>query len=284
MRKRRFVIKANGSRVPFNEDKVKATCIRAGASRKLAENIAKRIRDNLHPTITTKEIYRMVLRELLLSDGGKIISHRYRLKEAIMKMGPMGFPFEVYVSKLLLKEGYLVEGTRKIIKGECVHHEIDIICINNKSKSKTLVECKHHNSAGRFTGLKESLYTHARFLDLSSSFQEEMLVCNTKISDEAIAYSNCVGQKTIGWRYPALGGLEKMVEENGLYPITIFELKISEIQKFAKHNIMTIQDLIDYDLFKFSKKTGIQFGRLKRLQNFATDILKNQKPFLTSRS
>lgn len=272
-KKKRFVLKANGSRVPFDENKVKATCIRAGASQKLANHVSKKIRSHLHPTITTKEIYKMVLKELSQIDEGKIIRHRYRLKESIMMMGPAGFPFEVYVSKVLSENGYLVEGIQKFIHGECVQHEIDIVCIDDKSKNRVLVECKYHNSPGRFTGLKESLYTHARFLDLSESFREEMLVCNTKISDDAITYSNCIGQKAIGWRYPVSGGLEKMIEEKGLYPITILGLRISDIQELAKYEIMIIRDLINCDLFKLANKTGIQYGKLKRLQNIANEIL-----------
>lgn len=274
MKRKRFILKANGLRVPFNENKVKATCIRAGASNKLANQVAKKIRKHIHSTITTKEIYKMVLKELSLVEEGKAVQHRYRLKEAIMKLGPAGFSFEDYVSKILAENGYSVEGIRKFVKGECVLHEIDIECINDITKSKVLVECKHHSSSGRFTGLKESLYTHARFLDLKMVFQEEMLICNTKISDEAIMYSECIGQKAIGWRYPTSGGLEKMIEDRGLYPITIFGLRAIEIQELAKHGIMTIQDLIDKDLFRLAKMTGIQFPKLKRLQNMTRDILK----------
>lgn len=274
MKKKRFVIKANGFRVPFNENKVKATCIRAGANHRLANHIAKKIRSRLHPTITTKEIYKMVLSELS-SSGEKIISHKYRLKEAIMMMGPAGFPFEVYVSKILSENGYSPDGIRKIIRGKCIHHEIDITCTNNESKNKVIVECKYYNSPGKYAGLKEALYTHARFIDLSSIFQEEVLICNTKISDDAIAYSNCVGQRTIGWRHPTSGGLEKMIEEKGLYPITVLGMRTQEIEEFAKYNIMIIQDLVDYDLVKLAKKTGIHLGRIKRLQNIAVEMLRS---------
>jgi hypothetical protein len=88
---RKIITKANGQKVPFDARKVEFTCIRAGASSDLAKRIASQIHSRIRYGTTTREIYRMVL-QLLSQNGSSAIKHRYRLKEAIMRMGPAGFP------------------------------------------------------------------------------------------------------------------------------------------------------------------------------------------------
>ncbi len=126
---------------------------------------------------------------------------------------------------------------------------------------------------GIYTGLKESLYTHARFLDLNDKYNNEMLVCNTKLSDDAITYAKCIGQKIMSWRYPPEKSLEKMIEEKGLYPITILGLNKYELESFARTNMVLIRDLVNSKLDILSHETGMSYQRLERLQNLARQIL-----------
>ncbi|MEK6877041.1 MAG: ATP cone domain-containing protein, partial [Thermoproteota archaeon] len=70
-----YVIKASGQAVPFNSNKVKATCIRAGASKKLAEQVVKKVREQLRNGMRTRDVYRMVLNALAAVDEGQIIKH-----------------------------------------------------------------------------------------------------------------------------------------------------------------------------------------------------------------
>jgi hypothetical protein len=222
--KKIYVIKANGQSIPFDSNKVRTTCMRAGASKTLAQKVTNKVQEQIHHGITTREIYKIVLATLSSEDEGRFIKHRYRLKESIMLMGPAGFAFEIYVSKIFENYGYRVESTRSQVNGRCVTHEIDLIVDSNFTNERYMVECKYHNSPGIYTGLKESLYTHARFLDLSEIFDNEMLVCNTKVSDDVITYAKCIGQKLLCWRYPPKKGLEHMIEEKGLYPILFLDL------------------------------------------------------------
>ncbi len=119
MRRRYHVLKSDGRSVPFNFGKVKATCIRAGASNKLATRVAKKISEKIYRGISTRQIYHMVLEELAF-DNQNIVGHRYRLKESIMQMGPAGFPFENYVSTILAAYGFDVKSRRSKIQGTCV--------------------------------------------------------------------------------------------------------------------------------------------------------------------
>ncbi|HII36828.1 MAG TPA: hypothetical protein HA319_07570 [Nitrosopumilaceae archaeon] len=137
-----------------------------------------------------------------------------------------------------------------------------------------MIECKYHNFPGIYTGLKESLYTHARFLDLSDVFNNEMLVCNTKVSDAAITYAKCIGQKLLCWRFPHDKGLENMIEEKGLYPITILGLRTPELQTLSQNKIMLARDLLIIDLNQLSRKTNMSYTRLQRLQNLVRQILR----------
>jgi len=272
-RKIKYVIKNDGRTVPFSFSKVRATCIRAGASNKLATYVAKRISDKIYDGITTRKIYNMVLDTLAIEDKSQAIGHRYRLKEAIMLMGPAGFPFENYVSAILAEHGFHIKSKRTKISGICVTHEIDIIAITENTNVRYMIECKFHNLPGIYTGIKEALYTHARFLDLKEQFNKEMLVCNTKISNDAITYGKCIGQEIISWRYPINNGLEKMIESKGLYPITILGLNKRELQILSQNNVMLVKDLINADSYQLSPQTKIPIRRIESLQNLAKQII-----------
>lgn len=271
MRKKYYVLKSDGRSAPFNFGKVKATCMRAGASNKLATQVAKKISEKIYPGINTHQIYHMVL-ESLANDNQNVVGHRYRLKESIMQMGPAGFSFENYVSAILAACGFDIKFRRSKVKGTCVTHEIDIIATNNNT-NKYMIECKFHNSSGIYTGIKEALYTHARFLDLKEQFDKEMLVCNTKVSDDAITYGRCVGQEILSWRYPAEKGLEKIIEDKGLYPITILGLNKKELQKLSENNIMLAKDLLDLDSYHLSRQIQIPARRIEVLQHLAKQII-----------
>jgi hypothetical protein len=269
--KKIIITKANGQKAEFDPNKVITTCIRAGADQTLAKRIARQVHSQIRYGVSTKEIYKMVLR--LLSDNSTAaIKHRYRLKESIMKLGPAGFSFESYVGQILRYYGYQVISIGTKIQGKCVMHEIDLI-VKSTDEKKWLVECKYHNFPGRYTGLKESLYTHARFLDLADKFDNEMLVCNTKVSPEAVTYATCIGQKILSWRFPPQRGLETMIEEKKLYPVTILGPNKKELEILSKNNMMIAKDLIDIDIYEFAQKTKIPIKRLIAMQRLTNQII-----------
>lgn len=273
-----FVIKANGRRVPFNPHKIIGTCIRAGANRKLARRISDETSLKIHEGMTTREVYRLVLALLAQFEAGDATSHRYKLKESIMKLGPAGFLFENYVSRILEENGYQIQNIRKTIQGRCVKHELDIIVYQPDSKKKYLVECKYHNYPGIVTGLKESLYAHARFLDLKDVFDGEMLVCNTKVSNEVITYATCIGQSVLSWRYPPNRCLEAMIQSKGLYPLTILPLTKNELFAISRNNIMVAKDLLSIDKNHLSAITGISLDRINKIQDITAQIISKITP------
>ncbi|WP_119571117.1 ATP cone domain-containing protein [Candidatus Nitrosotenuis aquarius] len=269
--KKIIITKANGQKAEFDPNKVVTTCIRAGADPAIAKQIARQVHSRVRYGMTTKEIYKIVLR-FLSENATPAIKQRYRLKESIMKLGPAGFSFEYYIGQILRHYGYKVLSVGAKIQGRCVIHEVDL-SLESSDEKIWLAECKYHNFPGRYTGLKESLYTHARFLDLADKFDGEMLVCNTKVSPEAITYATCIGQKLLSWRFPPQMGLEKMIEEKKLYPVTILGPNKRELELLSKSNMMIAKDLLDIDIYEFAQKTRLPIKRLVAMQRLTNQII-----------
>lgn len=220
--------------------------------------------------MTSKDIYKKVLRAISEEKGLKALHQRYQLKNAIMKMGHAGFAFENYIASILEYYDYQVLGIRSKISGKCAIHEIDLI--GRKEEKKFLIECKYHSIRGAYTGLKESLYTHARFLDLQSKFSGEIIFCNTQVSNHAKKYAKCIGQQIFSWRYPGVNSLEKIIEKHNLYPITILNLSQNELRIFSESNMMVAKDILRYNEKRISKMTGISQKRIKNLQKLVKQI------------
>ena len=188
-----------------------------------------------------------------------------------MNLGPNGFAFENYVGAILVPYGFKILGLRRKISGKCANHEIDLIA--SSGDKKYLVECKHSSTRGSFIGLKVSLYTHARFLDTSPYFDGEVIVCNTKISQNAKQYSNCIGQQVFSWRYPPKKSLERIIEDYKLYPITILNLTTRELEKFSEHNLMLAKNLLDRDESILVRQTGLSRKRIRDLSELAQKVI-----------
>lgn len=229
------------------------------------------MRSKIYQGISTKDIYQLVLQAISEQKGKMGLHHRYQLKEAIMNLGPNGFAFENYVGAILGPYGFKILGLRRKISGKCANHEIDLIA--SSGDKKYLVECKHSSTRGSFIGLKVSLYTHARFLDTSPYFDGEVIVCNTKISQNAKQYSNCIGQQVFSWRYPPKKSLERIIEDYKLYPITILNLTTRELEKFSEHNLMLAKNLLDRDESILVRQTGLSRKRIRDLSELAQKVI-----------
>lgn len=117
MKNRIFVVKANGQRVPFNINKVVGICIRAGASQKIAKKIARKTKQMIKSGISTRDVYRIVLRNSSEFDETRVIKHRYELKESIMKMGQQDLPLNpIWPKFFLIIDMILKESERKFVE------------------------------------------------------------------------------------------------------------------------------------------------------------------------
>ncbi|XOB42427.1 MAG: restriction endonuclease [Candidatus Nealsonbacteria bacterium] len=271
--KKIHVINAREEKELFSFDKVYRSSKRAGASDKLAKRIAHDIEKKIYPEIKTSEIYRLVKKLLKESPAA---SMKFSLKQAMRRLGPSGFDFEKYIAEIFSRNGFKVK-TNQIIAGKCISsYEIDFLA--QKDKLFHLGECKYHTSAGARVDLKVALYNYARFLDISNNPKfknsKTIIVTNAKFTSEAINYCECYGVGLLGWKYPRGRGLEYMIEEYNLYPITIlpsFKPHFKNI--FAEKKMMLVLNLLDLSLNQLVRKLNLSSKELDKLVKEAELLL-----------
>lgn len=232
------VIKADGSTEDFSEAKVITSIKRAGIPEYLQKRVLQSIKDKIYDNIPTYDIYGFIVDALSHSDE-PFSKARYGLKQAIMLLGPTGYPFEDFIGRVLEEHHFQVQ-TRQVLNGRCVDHEIDVIA--QKNDLKVLVEAKFHNNSGTRSDVHVALYVRARFEDLKDryNFNEAWVITNTKTTIDANTYSNCSGMKMISWNYPEKGSLRDMIEENHLHPVTMLTTLSSKqkAQLMANHVVL----------------------------------------------
>lgn len=271
------VKKASGEYEPFSEEKVRSSLKRAGAEKELIGKIIGQIKGELYDGIPTKEIYSHVFG--LLRKARTPVASKYNLKQAIMQLGPSGFPFEKFIAGILEHEGFGVE-VGQIVQGRCVSHEIDVIA--QKDNQHFMIECKFHNRPGTRSDIKVALYIHARFLDVQKAwvkiaghrqkFHQGWLVTNTKVTADVKTYAKCVGLKVVSWDYPADSSLRFLIEKSDLHPVTCLNsLSRGEKRKLLEAGIVFCRDLVDRKidflpsiLVKKAKEEALEACREKR--------------------
>lgn len=246
-----YVIKATGEKEPFSEEKIIGSIKRAKIPSDLHSQVISHVKSKLYNNIHTSEIYKHIL-EFLKKAPQPYIETKYRLKQAIMDLGPTGYPFEDFMSKILQVDGFTTK-TRTIIDGKCIKHEIDIIAEKNHASNtqRIMVEAKFHNLAGTKTDVQAALYTKARFDDVKekNNLTEAWLVTNTNATIDAIAYGNCAGMKIVSWDYPENGSIRDRIENHKLFPITVLTtLSKEKKQKLLERGVVMCQQLVKAEL------------------------------------
>lgn len=238
------VIKANGEAEEFSEKKLIDSINRAGIPADLQEEVVQHIKSNLYDNIPTHEIY-YHLEEFLGHTKSPYYKNKYSLKRALMDLGPTGFPFEAYVAEILKAQGFTTS-VGEILMGKCVNHEVDIIATNKTEK--IMVECKFHNRPGTRSDVQVALYTKARFDDLKEKhgFTGVMLATNTKITVDALAYSDCNNIKVLSWEHPEGESLRELVEKYKLFPVTSLSfLSMPQKQELLAKNVVLVKDICE---------------------------------------
>ncbi|MEM4566007.1 MAG: ATP cone domain-containing protein [Archaeoglobaceae archaeon] len=249
------VKKRDGRLEEFSKDKIVKTAVRAGLSVDKARKVAEEVEKKIYDGITTDEILSIVLSEI--EKLSKNVSARYGLKSSLLRLGPAGYRFEKFVSSLLREYGYKTR-LNELIKGKCVTHEVDVVAEKEK---RYLVECKFHNTP-TYTGLKEVLYSYARFLDIGEvvkDFDGVWVFTNTKFSSEATKFAECRGIKLTGWRYPENEGIEALLERKKLYPVTVLKLSNFEVEELLRNGFAFCNEIVENE-----KKIAELFGKRAR--------------------
>lgn len=236
------VIKATGVSEEFSEEKLRNSIRRAGIPSSIQDKVLVHVKSKLYENIPTSEVYKHIT-EFLNSEQPHLKA-KYGLKQAIMDLGPTGYPFEDYVSEILKAKGYLTQ-VRSILTGKCVSHEIDVIAEKTNTE-KLMIEAKFHNTSGTRTDVHVSLYTKARFDDLKEKykFDRPWIFTNTKITSDALTYALCANMGVVSWSYPQNESLRDLIENLKLYPITILP-SLSQTQKqiLLDNHIVLVRDI-----------------------------------------
>lgn len=222
------VIKATGQIEPFSEEKLRYSIHRAGIPDEIQDQVVAHVNSKLYNNIPTSEVYHHIT-EFLVKSNKPHVKAKYSLKQAIMDLGPTGYPFEDFVAEILKTQGYSV-AVRQVLPGKCVSHEIDVVA--EKNGEKMMVEAKFHNGPGTRTDIHVALYTKARFDDIKErhNFSEVYLITNTKATIDALNYGDCSNVKVISWAVPEGESLRDMVEHSKVFPITTLTT-LSQAQK-----------------------------------------------------
>ncbi len=240
------VVKADGTLEPYSDEKVLQSIKRAGIPHELQMQVLDHVRSKLHDQMETWELYHHI-NEFLGKSPYPYSKSRYGLKQAIMLLGPTGYPFEDYVAKILSARGYTTD-VRQILRGKCVMHEVDVVARPKDASMTIMVEAKFHNSPGARSDVHVSMYTKGRFDDLKEkyNFHEAWLVTNTKATIDAVNYAQCVGMKVISWSYPEEGSLRDLIETSGLYPITMLtNLSSNDKFRLLQNHIVLCGDIVN---------------------------------------
>lgn len=241
------VTKTTGKREDFSEEKLHQSITRAGIPEDMHNAVLEHVKSKLFDGIPTSIIYHHI-REYLGNTNLPYTRAKYSLKQAIMDLGPTGYPFEDFIARIFRAEGYEAV-TRSIIRGKCITHEIDVIATkkeNNVVAKTIVVEAKFHNRLGVHTDSHVAMYTKARFDDIKikNHYDEVWVVTNTKATIDAISYANCEGMKIVSWGYPEGQGLRDLIEKYQLHPITaLTTLSKFEKQQLLREGLVLCQDL-----------------------------------------
>ena len=272
-----YIIKADGSRQIFEKWKVVRSCVRLGLSEKDASIVADRVESEIYEGITTKQILKLIFKHMRKFKPE--IKYQIDLREAVCSLRPKP-DFELFIARLLEEEGYRVK-RNIVLRGKCIDHEID--CIAEKDGDVLYVEIKHHLNPHVFTGVDVFLKSYAKFLDLREgykignhkvNFSKILIVCSTKISDQALRYADCIKISYIAWKVPKKRSLEEIITEKKLYPITFLKsLRFEEQTKLSDNGFILLKDLIKTPIKIIEEKTGMEGKRIEKLVEISKKLL-----------
>jgi len=271
------VKKNSGEIVPFDVFKFQKALLHSGVKKESLNDLTEEILYQIYDGISTKKIYQIAYR--ILRKKSHNVAGRYRLKKSIFDLGPSGYPFEKFISRLLFYQGYKVQ-TGVIVSGECITHEVDVVA--EKDDEIMMVECKFHSTQGRTSDVKVSLYIHSRFEDIKATLLKNgkypnkkftaALATNTRFTDDAINFGKCAGMKLISWNYPPENNLLNWIEQSGYQPITCLGSVTKKVkQKLMEHDIVLCREL--HNSVEKMREIGLKEQQIKAILKESQKVL-----------
>jgi Holliday junction resolvase-like predicted endonuclease len=248
--------KASGEIELFSSDKLRQSLTRSGADKKIIDLIVDEIEEWLITqvkrtkgdkvgeqedvvSVPSKKIYSMafsLLRKKTISNAA-----RYKLKSAMMEMGPTGHPFEHFIGEIYRSLGFETE-VGITLQGQCVTHEVDVIA--TKKNHQRFIECKYYQSTGKNANVQVPLYIRSRVDDIINKRKTNPdfkgysfsggVVTNTRFTLDAEQYGKCSGLHLLSWDYPKGEGLREIIDRERIFPVT----SLSNLTKVHKKTLM----------------------------------------------
>ncbi len=222
------VRKASGELEAFDSGKLEQSLRAAGADEAMAAEILADIAGWLTEGVSTRKIYARALSRL--GRRKKIAGARYRVKNALMELGPTGHPFEAFTGEIFRAKGYATE-VAVTVDGAAVTHEMDVIATG--SGRQHLVECKYSQSRDGHVSIQVPMYVRSRVDDIVAVRRNRpefadlrfvgWVVTNTRFSDDSMRFSAHYGIELLSWDYPAGEGLREIIDRDRLYPVTVLQ-------------------------------------------------------------
>jgi len=271
-----YVRKFDGSTQQFDKNRIIASCLRNGTSQETAYRVADRIENESYDGMRTKEILDLVWQYLGEHHPDSRIRIDLRLALSLLKSKP---DFEEYASLILKDLGYSVQ-SNVIVKGKCIEHEIDAIA--QKDTRTLYVEVKHHDQAHTYTPLEVSMKVWATHQDLIAGrklgyhnfdFTNALIICNTKFTDHARRFADCVGIDRIGWKSPPSNSLDGIIESRRLYPITILRGERRLQRLLLDNGIVLLRQLVDSKADRLTRDRILSTSQLSNLRQKSVRIL-----------
>jgi hypothetical protein len=275
------VTKFGGEREVWDPRKVERSLRATHATDETIDQVMQELDTQIFDGIHTKDLYKKAF--AILRRLSRPAAARYSLRNAIMELGPSGFPFEKFFAEVLKAEGYHTQvGT--IVKGFCVEHEVDIIA--EREGERIMIEAKYHNTQKTKTDVKVALYVKARYddilkkLDTSAAgigfFTQPWLITNTSFTDQAIQYAECAGLKLLGWNYPRGDTMQDIIERTHTHPITaLTSLTVGQKQALITVGCILARDLITHP--DYLTKLGIARGRQSAIMREVQGLYNNNQ-------
>ena len=264
-----WVTKANGSTEPYDRQKVLNTCLKLGANRVLATDVADKVERRLYDGIPTKKILSMLSQ--YLKQHQPSLGERTDLKNALSLL--RGKPdWERFVQLLFAELGYQVDANLTL-RGRCVNCEIDAVL--KKGDERILAEAKHHSNPHARVDLNTCREVRAVIEDLADGYRQgsntqqftgALIVCNTRFTDLALQYAKCRGIECLGWNVPKDNGISTLIEQKQLYPLTMLRRLDPETQQtLGDAGIVLLKQLVTTSLDGIADKTGVDKAKLQEL-------------------
>ncbi len=246
-----MVRKVSGEMESFSRNKLTHSLQRSGADDAVIDSIVKEVELALHDGISSKKIYDLAFGLLRKKQSGT--ASRYKLKKAMMELGPTGFPFERFVGEIFRLKGFDVE-VGQVLQGHCVTHEVDVIA--TRDNEQHFIECKYYQRTGKNANVQVPLYIRSRVDDIirKRSTQPEFagysfhggVVTNTRFTDDAISFGECTGLNLLSWDYPKGNSLKEIIDREQIFPITVLtKLTLLDKQKLMDQGFVICSQLLE---------------------------------------